>query len=101
MIARRRETEIRNALRKRELIPRALVLKQAAFLVISLRQRLLAIAAQSLNSIKVGRNSLMINVHDVMLFRGRHTSDHVLRPCDDRDYERLLSPLVVECFSAQ
>ena len=46
VIARRRETEIRNALRKRELIPRALVLKQAAFLVISLRQRLLAIAAQ-------------------------------------------------------
>jgi hypothetical protein len=46
VIARRRETEIRNALRKRELIPRALVLKQAAFLVISLRQRLLEIAAQ-------------------------------------------------------
>ena len=46
VIARRRETEIRNATRKRELIPRVLVLKQAAFLVISLRQRLLAIAAQ-------------------------------------------------------
>lgn len=45
-IARRRETEIRNAQRKRELIPRELVVKQAAFLVISLRQRLLAIAAQ-------------------------------------------------------
>ena len=35
VIARRRETEIRNALRKRELIPRALALKQAAFLVIA------------------------------------------------------------------
>jgi hypothetical protein len=46
VIARRRETEIRNAQRKRELIPRELVVKQAAFLVISLRQRLLAIAAQ-------------------------------------------------------
>ena len=37
MIARRRETEIRNATRKRELIPRELVQKQAAFLVISQR----------------------------------------------------------------
>ncbi len=46
VIARRRETEIRNAQRKRELIPRALVLKQSAFLVIALRQRLLAIPAQ-------------------------------------------------------
>ena len=46
VIARRRETEIRNATRKRELIPRALVLKQAAFLVLSLRARLFAIPAQ-------------------------------------------------------
>jgi hypothetical protein len=46
VIARRRETLIRNAQRKRELIPRSHVLKQAAFLVISLRQRLLAIAEQ-------------------------------------------------------
>ena len=46
VIARRRETEIRNATRKRELISRSLVLKQAAFLVLSLRARLLAIAAQ-------------------------------------------------------
>jgi len=46
VIARRRETEIRNAQRKRELIPRALVVRQASFLVISLRQRLLAIPAQ-------------------------------------------------------
>jgi hypothetical protein len=46
VVARRRETEIRNATRKRELIPRALVLKQAAFLVLSLRARLLAIPAQ-------------------------------------------------------
>jgi hypothetical protein len=46
VIARRRETEIRNAQRKRELIPRELVVKQSAFLVIATRQRLLAIAAQ-------------------------------------------------------
>jgi hypothetical protein len=46
VIERRRETEIRNALRKRELIPRSLVLKQAAFLVLSLRARLLALPAQ-------------------------------------------------------
>jgi hypothetical protein len=46
VIARRRETKIRNAQRKRELIPRALVVKQAAFLVISLRQCLLAIAEE-------------------------------------------------------
>jgi hypothetical protein len=46
VIERRRETEIRNALRKRELIPRALVLKQSAFLVLSLRARLLALSAQ-------------------------------------------------------
>ena len=46
MIERRRETEIRNALRKRELIPLALVLKQSAFLVLSLRARLLALSAQ-------------------------------------------------------
>jgi hypothetical protein len=46
VIARRRETEIRNAQRKRELIPRELVVRQAAFLVIATRQRLLAIAAQ-------------------------------------------------------
>jgi hypothetical protein len=44
VIARRRETEIRNARAKRELIPRALVLKQSAFLVLSLRAKLLAIA---------------------------------------------------------
>ena len=46
VVARRRETEIRNATRKRELIPRELVLKQSAFLVLSLRARLLAIPAQ-------------------------------------------------------
>ena len=46
VIARRRETEIRNAQRKRELISREHVIRQATFLVISLRQRLLAIAAQ-------------------------------------------------------
>ena len=40
------ETEIRNLRSKRELIPRALVTKQAAFLVLSLRARLLAIPAQ-------------------------------------------------------
>jgi hypothetical protein len=45
-IARRRETEIRNAQRKRELISRSHVLKQAAFLVLALRARLLAIPAQ-------------------------------------------------------
>jgi hypothetical protein len=45
-IARRRETEIRNARAKRELIPRELVQKQSAFLVLSLRARLLAIPAQ-------------------------------------------------------
>jgi hypothetical protein len=46
VVARRRETEIRNAQRKRELIPRTLVVRQASFLVISLRQRLLALSAQ-------------------------------------------------------
>jgi hypothetical protein len=46
VIARRRETEIRNARAKRELIPRELVLKQSAFLVLSLRARLLALPAQ-------------------------------------------------------
>ena len=35
-----------DALRKRELIPRALVLKQAAFLVLALRARLLALPDQ-------------------------------------------------------
>jgi hypothetical protein len=43
-IARRRETEIRNARAKRELIPREHASRQAAFLVISLRQRLLALS---------------------------------------------------------
>ena len=42
VIARRRETEIRVAARSRELIPRDLVQKQAAFLVLSLNARLLA-----------------------------------------------------------
>jgi hypothetical protein len=40
------ETEIRNLRSKRELIPKTLVQKQAAFLVLSLRARLLAIPAQ-------------------------------------------------------
>ena len=46
VIERRRETEIRNLRSKRELIPRQLVQKQAAFLVLSLRARLLALSAQ-------------------------------------------------------
>ena len=46
VIERRRECEIRNLRSKRELIPRELVLKQSAFLVLSLRARLLAIPAQ-------------------------------------------------------
>ena len=46
VIERRRECEIRNLRSKRELIPRQLVLKQSAFLVLSLRARLLAIPAQ-------------------------------------------------------
>jgi hypothetical protein len=46
VVARRMETEIRNLRSKRELIPKTLVQKQAAFLVLSLRARLLAIPAQ-------------------------------------------------------
>ena len=41
-----RERELRIARAKQEVIPRSLALRQATFLVISLRQRLLAIAEQ-------------------------------------------------------
>jgi hypothetical protein len=51
VIARRRECEIRNAQRKRELISRAHVIRQETFLVISLRQRLLALPAQHARSL--------------------------------------------------
>ena len=47
VIARRRETEIRNSLRKRELISREHCVRQATFLVIALRQRLLALSAHA------------------------------------------------------
>jgi hypothetical protein len=58
VVARRRETEIRNAQRKRELIPRTLVVRQASFLVISLCQRLLALSAQHARE--------LLNISDVV-----------------------------------
>jgi hypothetical protein len=90
-IARRRETEIRNAQRKRELIPWALVVKQAAFLVISLRQRLLAIPAQH------ARDLLNVDDEREMALRleaiVRSSLDEIaqmpLRVTDERWLERL------------
>ena len=51
-----KERELRIAKAKQELIPRSHVFRQATFLVISLRQRLLAIAAQ--------RSSELLNISD-------------------------------------
>ena len=66
VIARRRETEIRNATRKRELISRSHVVKQAAFLVLSLRARLLAIPDQHARE--------LLNVSDEREMTGRLNS---------------------------
>jgi hypothetical protein len=77
VVARRMETEIRNLRSKRELIPKTLVQKQAAFLVLSLRARLLAIPAQHADEL-LG----ISNRHEMTR---RLDSDHTL---DARDVGR-------------
>ena len=89
--SKRLESELRIAKAKRELIPRELVLKQSAFLVLSLRARLLALPAQHARELLnvADEFEMTLRLDSIVRSTLETLADLPLRVTDERWLEKL------------